>query len=73
MASSPFRDSDEVAWEEAKASAEAWEKRNYKSFIDNKEDSEEEMKRLADLGYIKMISKKRPSAALRSRWFRNWG
>ena len=41
----PLKDSDEVAW------------LNYKSFVDNKEDSEEEMRRLADLGYIKTISK----------------
>ena len=53
----PSKEADPEAWEEAKAETQAWEARqNYGSFTENPGDSEEEMKRLMDLGYVKKIT-----------------
>ncbi|CAE7542163.1 unnamed protein product, partial [Symbiodinium necroappetens] len=53
----PSKEEDPEAWEEAKAETQAWEARqNYGSFTENPGDSEEEMKRLMDLGYVKKIT-----------------
>ena len=54
----PPKEEDQQAWEEAKAQTLVWETtRNYGSYTDNPEDSEQEMQRLEGLGYVKKISK----------------
>ena len=54
----PPKEEDLRAWEEARAQAQMWETdRNYSSYTENAEDSEQEMSRLEKLGYVKKITK----------------
>ena len=54
----PPKEEDPQAWVEARSETQAWEAaRNYSSFSDNQADSEEEMQRLMELGYVKKITK----------------
>ena len=53
----PSKEEDLEAWEEAEAETQAWEARqNYGSFTANPGDSEEEMNRPIELGYVVKIS-----------------